>query len=69
MHVEGLGELEEAEHASVQEVVMTCCFHSLEDWSLIIGGIVLLLGCLYFFLFGLALLGDSAQVMAGCRAG
>jgi sodium-dependent phosphate cotransporter len=68
-HIEELGYLEEAERASFPEVVMACCFHSLEDWSLIIGGIVLLMGCLYFFLFGLALLGDSAQVMAGCRAG
>jgi sodium-dependent phosphate cotransporter len=68
-HLEELGYLEEAEYASCHEVVTTCCFHSLEDWSLIIGGIVLLMGCLYFFLFGLALLGDSAQVMAGCRAG
>jgi sodium-dependent phosphate cotransporter len=68
-HVEELGFLEEAEHASFQEVVMACCFHSWEEWTLIVGGIVLLAGCLYFFLFGLALLGDSAQVMAGCRAG
>jgi sodium-dependent phosphate cotransporter len=68
-HVEELGFLEEAEHASFQEVVTTCCCHSTGDWTLIFGGIVLLAGCLYFFLFGLALLGDSAQVLAGCRAG
>jgi sodium-dependent phosphate cotransporter len=63
-----LGFLEEAEHASFQEVVMACCFHSLRTGR--IWRIVLLAGCLYFFLFGLALLGgDSAQVLAGCRAG
>lgn len=64
-----LGFLEEVERASFQEVLTACCFHSLEEWVLIAGGIALLAGCLYFFLFGLALLGDSAQVMAGCRAG
>jgi sodium-dependent phosphate cotransporter len=68
-HVEELGFLEEAEKASFREVVTTCCCHTMQDWSLIFGGIVLLMGCLYFFLFGLTLLGDAAQVMAGCRAG
>jgi sodium-dependent phosphate cotransporter len=68
-NVEELGFLEEAERASFQEVMMACCFHSLEEWVCIAGGVVLLMGCLYFFLFGLALLGDSAQVLAGCRAG
>jgi hypothetical protein len=68
-HVEEFGFLEEAEHASFQEVVTACCLHSLEDWTLIVGGVVLLTGCLYFFLFGLTLLGDSAQAMARCRAG
>ena len=68
-HVQELGFLEEAEHASCHEVVTTCCCHSMGDWGVIFGGVVLLMGCLYFFLFGLTLLGDSAQVMAGCRAG
>jgi sodium-dependent phosphate cotransporter len=68
-NVQELGFLEEVERASFQEVVMACCFHSLEEWVYIAGGIVLLMGCLYFFLFGLTLLGDSAQVLAGCRAG
>jgi sodium-dependent phosphate cotransporter len=68
-NVQELGFMEEAEHASFQEVVTACCFHDLEEWICIVGGIILLVGCLYFFLFGLALLGDSAQVLAGCRAG
>jgi sodium-dependent phosphate cotransporter len=68
-HVEELGFLEEAEKASFHEVVTTCCCHSMGDWGVIFAGVVLLMGCLYFFLFGLTLLGDSAQVMAGCRAG
>jgi sodium-dependent phosphate cotransporter len=68
-NLQELGFLEEVERASFQEVMMACCFHSLEEWVYIAGGVILLMGCLYFFLFGLALLGDSAQVMAGCRAG
>jgi sodium-dependent phosphate cotransporter len=68
-HVEEVAFMEEAETASFQEVVTACCFHSLEDWTSIVVGLILLMGCLYFFLFGLALLGDSAQVLAGCSAG
>jgi sodium-dependent phosphate cotransporter len=68
-NVEESGFMEEVERASFQEVVTACCFHSLEEWTFIVGGIFLLVGCLYFFLFGLALLGDAAQVLAGCRAG
>jgi sodium-dependent phosphate cotransporter len=68
-YVEELKFLEEVEHASFHEVVTTCCCHSAGDWGAILAGVIVLMGILYFFLFGLTLLGDSAQVMAGCRAG
>jgi sodium-dependent phosphate cotransporter len=67
--VEQLEFMEQVDTASWQEVVHACCFHDGQEWLGIAGGILLLAACLYFFLFGLGLLGNAAQVLAGCKAG
>ena len=51
------------------EVAQICCVHSGEEWAFIFGGVLLICFFLYFFLFGLELLGNSAKVMGGCKAG
>lgn len=51
------------------EVAQICCVHSGEEWLKIFGGVLLICFFLYFFLFGLELLGNSAKVMGGCKAG
>lgn len=51
------------------EVCRTCCCHTPEEWGMIAIGIVCIATLLYFFLFGLDLLGTGAKVMSGCRAG
>jgi sodium-dependent phosphate cotransporter len=55
--------------ASWGEVLQTCCVHTPEEWGMIFVGFLLILFFLYFFLFGLELLGESAKVMCGCEAG
>ena len=55
--------------ASWNEVFNTCCCHSPEEWGMIFIGICVALFFLYFFLFGLELLGSGAKVMSGCAAG
>jgi sodium-dependent phosphate cotransporter len=51
------------------EVVQSCCVHTPKEWGVIFLGLCLICFFLYFFLFGLDLLGNSAKVMGGCRAG
>ena len=51
------------------EVVQSCCVHTPKEWGFIFLGLCLVCFFLYFFLFGLDLLGNSAKVMGGCRAG
>lgn len=51
------------------EVAQACCVHEPKEWGLIFVGVVLVLFFLYFFLFGLDLLGSGAKVMGGCSAG
>ncbi|CAB9515344.1 Sodium-dependent phosphate transport protein 2B [Seminavis robusta] len=51
------------------EVCQICCVHTGEEWLKIGLGVGLICFFLYFFLFGLELLGNSAKVMGGCRAG
>lgn len=51
------------------EVFQICCVHSPQEWGMIGVGILLICFFLYFFLFGLELLGNSAKVMGGCKAG
>jgi sodium-dependent phosphate cotransporter len=55
--------------ASWEEVCRTCCCHTPMEWAQVFGGVVLVLFFLYFFLFGLELLGTGAKVMGGCTAG
>lgn len=51
------------------EVGRACCTHSGEEWGMIAVGTFCVLFFLYFFLFGLELLGNSAKVVGGCSAG
>jgi sodium-dependent phosphate cotransporter len=55
--------------ASWQDVFESCCCHSITEWALILVGVSLVCLCLYFFLFGIGLLGTGAKVMSGCSAG
>lgn len=57
------------EDASWGEVFHTCCCHTPGEWGMIAIGISIVLFFLYFFLFGLDLLGSGAKVMGGCAAG
>mmetsp|Transcript_24314 Transcript_24314/g.57396 ORF Transcript_24314/g.57396 Transcript_24314/m.57396 type:complete len:575 (+) Transcript_24314:87-1811(+) len=57
------------EDATWGEVFTACCTHSLAEWGMILVGIAIVLFFLYFFLFGLDLLGSGAKVMGGCAAG
>lgn len=61
--------LEEAMNATWGEVFTSCCVHTPEEWGMIFIGVCLVAFFLYFFLFGLELLGNGAKVMTGCRAG
>jgi sodium-dependent phosphate cotransporter len=60
---------EDVGDATWGEVFQTCCYHSISEWAYIFLGVCLLLFFLYFFLFGLDLLGASAKVIGGCTAG
>jgi sodium-dependent phosphate cotransporter len=51
------------------EVFRTCCCHTPQEWGMISIGICFVAFFLYFFLFGLDLLGSGAKVMSGCKAG
>jgi hypothetical protein len=70
MHVGDVDfEVEDAENiadASWEEVCRTCCCHSPQEWGMIFFGVCLVVFFLYFFLFGLEILGTGAQVMGGC---
>lgn len=39
-----------------------------DEWIGIIGNFILFCGCLYTFIFGLALMGESTMVLGGCNA-
>ena len=45
------------------EVCSACCVHTPEEWGRGFGCIVLALTFLYFFLFGLELLGSGAKFL------
>jgi hypothetical protein len=45
------------------EVAQNCCVHTPEEWGMAFVGFLLICFFLYFFLFGLELLGESAKVM------
>eukprot|EP00536_Pseudo-nitzschia_multiseries_P004196 jgi/Psemu1/187550/e_gw1.68.105.1 len=57
------------EDATWNEVFQSCCHHSISEWGMILVGVCIVLFFLYFFLFGLDLLGSGAKVMGGCAAG
>jgi sodium-dependent phosphate cotransporter len=57
------------QEATWGEVCNTCFVHSPGEWLAISSGIALVCFFLYFFLFGLELLGSGAKVMGGCTAG
>jgi sodium-dependent phosphate cotransporter len=57
------------EEATWGEVASACCTHDAAGWGLILVGVAAALFFLYFFLFALELLGNSAKVLGGCSAG
>lgn len=60
---------EEMQDASWTEVFQACCVHDASEWFMIFLGLCLVLFFLYFFLFGLELMGTGAKVVGGCSAG
>ena len=57
------------EEATWSDVAQACCVHSAQEWGMIFVGLCAVFFFLYWFLFGLDLLGTGAKVMSGCRAG
>lgn len=55
--------------ATWAEVGRACCVHSSQEWGKIFLGVCGAFFFLYFFLFSLELLGNSAKVLGGCTAG
>ena len=68
LRIEEYDPLQEIDRASWQEVVVACCIRSGEEWGLTALRLALLVLSLYGLVFGLSLLGTSAQVLAGCGA-
>ncbi|EED89425.1 sodium phosphate cotransporter, Na/Pi cotransport system protein [Thalassiosira pseudonana CCMP1335] len=60
---------EEIGDATWSEVCTACCVHDAEGWGKIFVGACAAVFFLYFFLFALELLGNSAKVLGGCSAG
>jgi sodium-dependent phosphate cotransporter len=60
--------IEENGDATWGDVCRACCCHTRAEWCKISIFLFVLLGCLYFFLFGLDLLGTSFRVVGGCTA-
>lgn len=57
------------DEATWQDVFESCCCHSITEWFFIFLGTCGVCMFLYFFLFGIGLLGTGAKVMSGCTAG
>jgi sodium-dependent phosphate cotransporter len=55
--------------ATWSEVCTACCVHTPEEWMYAFLGLIAVCFFLYFFLFGLDLLGSGAKVLGGCSAG
>lgn len=51
------------------EVYQACCIHTSQEWMFVAAGVCTVVFLLYFFLFGLELLGTGAKIMSGCSAG
>eukprot|EP00569_Conticribra_weissflogii_P012547 CAMPEP_0171384396 /NCGR_PEP_ID=MMETSP0879-20121228/38444_1 /TAXON_ID=67004 /ORGANISM="Thalassiosira weissflogii, Strain CCMP1336" /LENGTH=866 /DNA_ID=CAMNT_0011896667 /DNA_START=2227 /DNA_END=4829 /DNA_ORIENTATION=- len=62
-------QVDEIGDATWGEVAKACCVHDAKEWGKIFVGACGALFFLYFFLFALELLGNSAKVLGGCRAG
>jgi len=62
-------DIEELDDATWGEVLQSCCCHSPIEWAGILCHLVLAAFFLYFFILGLEILGDGAQVLTGCAAG
>lgn len=60
---------EEIADATWAEVYQTCCCHTPRDWLIIFIFLVIVCTALYFFLFGLDMLGNGAKVLTGCTSG
>ena len=60
---------EEIGDATWAEVCRICCVHTPQEWGFISLGLLGVVFFLYFFLFGLELLGSGAKVLTGCAAG
>jgi len=60
---------EEYGDATWGEVCRACCTHTPQEWGWIFVGVCVVVFFLYWFLFGLDLLGTGAKVMTGCVAG
>ena len=54
---------------SWSEVCLSCCSHSPREWGWIFLGVLTVFFLLYWFMFGLVLLGRGSKVMTGCAAG
>lgn len=61
--------VEEIGDATWYEVYQTCCCHTPQEWGIIACFMVLVLTALYFFLFGLDMLGNGAKILTGCTSG
>ena len=61
--------IDEIGEASWGEVAKACCVHDALGWGKIFIGLCGAMFFLYFFLFALELLGNSAKVLGGCSAG
>lgn len=55
--------------ATWAEVGQACCVHTPMEWGKVFIGVCGAFFFLYFFLFSLELLGNSAKVLGGCTAG
>ncbi|KAL7531668.1 hypothetical protein ACHAXR_004169 [Thalassiosira sp. AJA248-18] len=62
-------EINDIGDATWGEVAKACCVHDAVGWGKIFLGACAALFFLYFFLFALELLGNSAKVLGGCSAG
>lgn len=62
-------EVQDIGDATWAEVGQACCVHDAKEWGIIFIGACLAIFFLYFFLFSLSLLGNSAKVLGGCSAG
>eukprot|EP00531_Pseudo-nitzschia_arenysensis_P009311 CAMPEP_0116153394 /NCGR_PEP_ID=MMETSP0329-20121206/21222_1 /TAXON_ID=697910 /ORGANISM="Pseudo-nitzschia arenysensis, Strain B593" /LENGTH=750 /DNA_ID=CAMNT_0003650301 /DNA_START=51 /DNA_END=2303 /DNA_ORIENTATION=- len=64
-----VSDIVDPDDATWGEVVRTCCYHSPIEWAGIFCHLLLAAFFLYFFILGLEILGDGAQVLTGCAAG